>query len=195
MSLVLIATSGAVDANSYPTLAEAQTYWESRLFTGIWDDSDDQTAALVWATRTLDALLSPRRYYVPGVDGAPGVYRTRPTWTGAVATQTQALAWPRFNMLNRNGVAILSTVIPRELKEATAELAGWMSQADRTADNDVAVQGITDLKAGPVSLSFRKFLDTSKVLPDSVLDLLVPSWLTNEVVSGAFSAEFDVVSE
>jgi hypothetical protein len=97
-------------------------------------------------------------------------------------------------MLDYNGNAIASTVIPTELKNATAELAGQMSKSDRLIDNDVAVQGLTGLRAGSVSLSFKSDVQVLKAIPDSVYALLVPSWLTDETIEPMFQAQFDVVS-
>ena len=97
-------------------------------------------------------------------------------------------------MLNRNGVAIDTTVIPRELKEATAEFAGQLLTADRSLDNDVAVQGITSIKAGPVALSFKENgIETAKMLPEAVLMLLVPSWMSAEIITNSSEALFDVI--
>lgn len=196
--MALIATPGASNANSYLEVAEADAYYATRLFATIWTSATTPTkeAALIMATRVLNAMLSPYRQYVPASGSVAAYYRTRPTWTGTVATTTQALAWPRIGMYNRNGVAILQTVIPQELKEATAELAGQLIRADRTLDNSVAVKGITGIKAGPVSLTFRNDVDLmTKVLPDAVLMLLVPSWLTEQIIDSVQRAEFDVVSE
>lgn len=98
-------------------------------------------------------------------------------------------------MLDRNGNAIAENVIPQELKNATAELAGQMGKTDRLVDSDVAVQGLTSVKAGTVALTFKNDILTLKTLPDAVLDLLVPSWLTDQTVQPMYQAEFDVVSE
>lgn len=190
----IVATPNAANANSFLTLAEGQAYWDTRLFTTPWDDSDDQTAALILATRTLVSLLAPRREFVPPSGGAAGYFIIRPTWTGAPATATQALPWGRAGMLDRNGNVIGPTVIPQELKNATAELAGQMSKADRLVDSDIAVQGITSVKAGSVAVSFKNDIRVLKTLPEVVLDLLVPSWLTNELIESMYNAAFDVVS-
>jgi Putative DnaT-like ssDNA binding protein len=196
----VIATPNTADANSYATRVRADAYWATRTFSPVWTTAtnDLKDTALIMATRTMDMMLSPYRYWVPptsGVNGREGYYRTRPTWTGArAAANLSRLAWGRSGMLDRNGVAIPENVFPEELAEATSELAGSMIKSDRLVDNSVAVKGITDIKAGPVSLSFDGSAMTSKVLPDAVLYLLVPSWLTAEVIEATFPALFDVVS-
>lgn len=198
------ATPGASDANSYLTRIEGDTYYENRLFSTIWTGAtaDTKDAALIMATRTLEMMLSPYKYFVPattGLNAREAHWITRPTWTGEIASDTQALAWPRIGMFDRNGNEIDELTIPQDLKNATAELAGQLIRADRTLDNDVSVQGIVGIKAGPVELKFKDGAPVTKVLPDNVLFMLVPSWLTDTVIeyfTGAFDvAEFDVVSE
>lgn len=183
------AAPGASDANSYLTLAEANNYFASRVEVPGWVNADDPSALLIMATRTIDMMLSGARIRQPD-----GFYRIGPRWTGAPATTTQALAWPRISMLNRNGVPIAANVIPIELKDAVAELAGALGTGDRLVDNDVAVQGITSVKAGSVSLTFdQSKLQTTKILPDTVFMFLVPSWVTDEEIEGGISAAFDVL--
>lgn len=190
---IIEATPGHASANSYLTLAEANLYFASRAPMAGWENADDPSALLIMATRTLDMMLSPSRQFVPASGSQEAYFRIRPTWTGAPASTTQALAWPRIGMFNRNGVAILSTVVPGDLKNAVAELAGALGTKDTLVDNDNAVQGITSVKAGSVGISFAQGVMTSKVLPDSVLFMLVPSWLTQEYIEGAQRAQFDVL--
>jgi hypothetical protein len=192
MSVVLNATPGASNANSYLTLNEAQAYFDTRLFSDAWDNSDDQTKALIMATRTIDMLFQPYTYLITTKDGTQ-LLRTRPSWTGAASTTTQALSWPRTGMFDRNGNPIPVDVIPQQLKDAVAELAGQLSKGDRTLDSDVAVQGITSIKAGSVALTFKDSVE-AQVIPDAVYNMLVPSWLTNEILIPALEAEFDVFS-
>ena len=185
----IVATPGAANANSYLTLAEAQTYFSTRVAVAGWDDADDQSALLIMATRTLDMMVSGMRVPLPD-----GFYRIGPMWTGVPTTSTQALAWPRTGMLNRNGFPIGTMEIPQDLKNAVAELAGALGTADRLVDNDVAVQGITSVKAGSVGVTFDQAkITTTKILPDAVYAFLVPSWLTVERIEGGISALFDVL--
>jgi hypothetical protein len=97
-------------------------------------------------------------------------------------------------MYDANGNAIASTVIPDDLKDATAELAGALGTSDTTLDNDVIVQGITSIKAGSVSLSFKDMIETH-VIPDMVWSLMPASWFTDEIITMEKTALFDVVSE
>jgi hypothetical protein len=189
----IVATPGATNANSYLTQAEGQTYFDSRLPVAGWDDGD-QVVLLIMATRVLNALARPFRWLVPAQDGVAAHYRTRRQWTGLPASSTQKLAWPRTGMYDGNGNVIASTAIHQDLKEATAELAGQLGNADRTLDNDVQAQGVTSVRAGSVALTFKDMIE-SKVIPDAVWDLMPPSWFTDELVEPAMPAQFDVVSE
>lgn len=192
MSVTLVATPGAADANSYETEAEATAYFATRLpLSPPWDEADDPTAALAMATRVLDATFQPRKVFVPAMNGQAAYYRAGRQWTGLPASATQALAWPRIGMYDQNGNAIAETVIPQALKDAQSEFAGQLAAGgDRTLDNDVVSQGISSVRAGSVAVSFR---DTvfAQVLPDAVLNLMPASWFTEEVITSAYSAEFE----
>jgi len=193
MPVTINATPADPNANSYETHDEANAYFESRLpIVPPWLASGE-VAALVMATRVLDAGLRPQRLFVPASAGHDAYYRVRRTWSGLPATTTQRLAWPRVGMKDQNGNAIPDTVIPYALKEAQSELAGQLLKGDRTLDNDIIVQGITSLRAGPVSLSFKDSGLFAQVIPDAVWDLMPPSWFINEYFEPVYRAEFDVV--
>lgn len=179
--MALETTPGHVAADSYASRAEADAYCAIRSYTG-WADIADPEAKdnlLRWAVILLDAY--PR------------------AWTGAAASTTQALRWPRTGMTNREGAAIPSvgaSSVPLELKRAQAELAWQLNKADKTADNLIVNLGLESLKAGSLALSFRDTttIDNSAevpryirevtalaaVLPDAVKYLLVPSWLKDD---------------
>jgi hypothetical protein len=154
----LIATPGAVNANAYCTVAEANTYFESRLFSDDWTGAStaDKTVALIWATRQLDALYAWEHFPTDDADG-------------------QALLWPRSGIVDTDEISnIPDNVIPDELKWATSEFAKQLIKADRTADSDIETQGITSLTAGPISLAFKDNV-RAKVMPDAV-SAYIPHW-------------------
>lgn len=194
MPLTLIATPGAANANSFLTLAEAISYFEGRLEVPEWEDADSQEALLVMATRVLVALFSPSRKLIRMSPPSESYYLIRPTWTGLPADAVQSLPWPRIGMYDRNGNPIAPTVVPDPLKHATAELAAHLAKEDRSFDLDAVTQGLKSVSAGSVSVTFKDGIDATKVIPDIVFDLLVPSWLTDEIMEYANRAQFDVVS-
>jgi hypothetical protein len=189
----LDATVAGANSNSYETLDEANIYFDERLPLPVpWVTSgDDAIRALIQSTRTLDMMAVSHKTMKIGQDGGQYIYISK-AWTGAPATTTQRLAWPRTGMYDRNGNPIPSDVIPRELKEAESELAGQLKMQDTTLDNAVAVGGITSAHAGSVSVTFRDDI-MAHVLPDAVLNLMPASWFTEEVIEPAMMAEFDVV--
>lgn len=178
MSVTVIATPADPLANSYCTVEEADAYHDARLHATDWLVSGDvKAAAVVMATRLLDAYYSWTGSVLtaPPTPGLPqGAYRA---WTGAASTETQALCWPRTGMYSRNGYALGSGEIPQPLKDATAEFARQLIAADRTLDSDAEVQGLRSVRAGSVTIAFRDMI-TSKAIPDAVHTLLVPSWTT-----------------
>lgn len=194
MPAVIDATVGGVNANSYETLVEAQAYFDTRLTVAGWDNAADQNVLLIMGTRTLDALAQPFKTFFPATGSSPAYYRVRRQWTGAAASATQRLAWPRVGMFDHNGNAIDPATIPQALKDALAELAGQLGTSDRTLDNDVIVQGLTSVKAGSVALTFKSEI-IPQVIPDAVYNLMPQSWLTDELYVMAEEAVFEVASK
>ena len=188
----IVATPGASNANSYETKAEADNYFanERLPLTPPWDDASDPEVALIMATRVLNSMATPHKTLV--IRDAQRYYLTARQWTGAPASTTQKLAWPRTGMFDRNGNAIPSTVIPQELKDAQSELAGQLLGSDTTLDNTITVQGVSSVKAGSVSVAFKDNIATY-TLPDAVWALLPPSWFTDELLTLVPNAEFDVL--
>lgn len=183
MAITIIATPGAADANSFCTLAEANTYFDTRLaLDPAWVTTGDPSARLlIMAQRVLSSMIVARKTLRWDKEGKPFYYTSR-SWTGGgVVTSTQALIWPMKGMFDRLGRAIAENVISQELKEAQAELAGQLGIADRTLDSDIAVQGITSIKAGSVALTFKEMVQ-AQVLPDAVIAIMPPSWFTDELI-------------
>lgn len=163
VAITVIATPGASNANSFQTVAEIDEYYAGRVPESVRDewldaDSSDKAAAAVMATRWMTALIS---------------------WNGFPTSLDQPLPWPRNSMETRNGWSwVDNDIIPLEIKIAHAEFSRILLKADRLEESDVVKEGIIGLKAGPVSLTFRDNLYTQpQVIPQFVLDFLVPSWI------------------
>jgi hypothetical protein len=148
----LVATAGASNANTYCTLAEAETYMDSRLHVDAWDEavSDDKNKGLLWATSLLDDLV---------------------TWYGWKSTTGQALRWPRTGVYNIDGESISSLQIPQFLKDATAEFAFQLLSEDRTLETNRDLMGFESMTVGPLSLKIDP--NTKKpILPMSVQNMI-----------------------
>lgn len=150
MALTLDATIAGVSANSYATQAQADTYHEGRLFATAWTNAvtGNKDAALVWATRLLDNHFD---------------------WTAGKFTLTQALRWPRFGALDRDGHLIDANGLPVSLIEATAELARILIGSDRTLE--AGTEGLKSLKVDVIKLEFDK-LDRLGTIPDEVYQMV-----------------------
>lgn len=141
MAVSIIATAGASDANSFVTLAAADTYMEGRLNASAWDDATDDTKnrALVEATRDVSSAA----------------------YKGLRATDTQSLAWPRTDAEDPDaasyGTCFDSTEIPQRIQDATCELALEFVKAGTT---DIAaldgVIGIVSETVGPLSTTYAQ---------------------------------------
>lgn len=146
MALVLIATAGAVNANSYATVAECTAYHEAHLYSSPWTGASatQKTAALVWATRLMDDQFE---------------------YEGYKATVEQALQWPRGGAYDRNGYPIDYTEVPVEIKNAACEFARKLLETDRTADPDTL--GFSKIVVGSISLDINP-LDRLSTIPDTL---------------------------
>ena len=143
--------TGLETANSYLSLAEANTYFEAHLYGTAWAGADDPTKdkALAQSTRLLDASTN---------------------WEGDKKTRAQLLQWPRLNV-ELDGFDLESDIVPVEIKNATAELAGLFISNDLTAEVDQnALAGIS-LGKGALELNFDAGNKKRKI-PIHIDDLL-----------------------
>jgi len=161
MALTLIVEDGSIvtGANTYISLADAESYMEGRLHTTTWDDAADpnKNAALVQATRILGRYVN---------------------WLGWPTDTDQALAWPRWGICY-DGVrywqctgqylpvedtySFSSDEIPQEIKDAQCELALHLLGSDTQAVPDTA--GFRSIEVeGAVSLEIDK-KDRTAMIP------------------------------
>jgi len=148
MAVTLQADPSLAGFNCYCTRAEANEYLlEKRLHAlTAWEAVTNKDAALLWATRELDRL----------------------NWDGYRATSSNRHEWPR------SGIAdVDSDEIPDQVKEATAELAYYLAQADRTIQT--TQEQFTEIKVGPITLKPRESstgIDLTSEMPDSIRGLV-----------------------
>ena len=153
MALTLTATAGHASANTYLTVTDANTYHEGHLYASTWNDATltQKEQALVWATRILDSQC---------------------LWVGVIASDTQALRWPRVSAYDRDGRLLANDTIPDAVEQATAELARHLITADRTAPESTE-RAVKRVKAGGVEVEFVNGTSpTALVIPDAVFDLI-----------------------
>lgn len=149
MALTMDTTVGGDAANSYCSVAAADTYHDHHLYGDTWNAAElwRKQAALIWATRLLDEQAD---------------------WVGTKTYASQRLRWPRSGGTDRDGYAIPNDLIPEGIQQATAELARYLLTEDRTAERGY---GILSVQADVVSVTFDK-TDQKPILPPSVRSLL-----------------------
>jgi hypothetical protein len=148
------ATLGGTSANSYVTLAAANTYFETVPDSSTWvSKTDDQkNRALISATRWIDAL----------------------SFYGDRCTETQALKWPRDNY-KVDGIELACTLIPEGIKTATYELARAFANDTSAITSTSGTTGIADeVELGDLKVKYSKTSQTSGVI-NNVFD--VYPWL------------------
>ena len=131
MALITETGTGASDAESYISVADADTYHANRSNTA-WASAANgsKEAALRKATGYLD-----------------GNYR----FCGCPTSATQALQWPRIGV-RLNDYPISPNVIPKQLQYACAELALVALSESLTAAIDA--QSVESKTVGPISISY-----------------------------------------
>lgn len=124
-------TPGSPTADSYVSVAEADVYWAKRQ-SDAWAATltPDKEAALIRATAHVDAGYG---------------------WRGCRASSTQALAWPRYDVVV-DGYDLDSTIIPKQVRDAVCELALKALAGELVAD--VSPQQLVEQTVGPITRKF-----------------------------------------
>ena len=168
MALTIDATLGGANSNSYITLADANIYFEGRLYTSVWDGAtdDNKNKALVMACKRIN----------------------QETFYGDRATTTQKLPFPRVNLGYLDGV-YLDSIIPEILKEAQCELAIHLLSTDMSKPS-VDTSNLAEVQVGSIKAKYAidKNDNVSQgydTLPPFVLSLLQD--LSRTVSSGGYS--------
>jgi hypothetical protein len=147
--MALIATVGGSTSNSYTTLAEADAYFADRLNSSEWSAASNGTKekALITATRRID----------------------EEQFLGYKASLTQALKWPRYNVLDEDGHYFAFDSIPERVKQAVYITALELLRADFLAENYMG--NFSYFSAGSVQI--KQFTQTSPgKLPSDAFRLL-----------------------
>jgi hypothetical protein len=127
MALTVEDGSGLAAAESYLSVADADTYWSKHGNPPAWEGASDSNKedALRRATQWIDLHYGDR-------------------FSGRKRLSTQALRWPRLGATTDEDFAILASTIPESLKDATAEMArravGTELLSDRAAADNITEQ-------------------------------------------------------
>lgn len=159
MAVTVTVTPSSASANSYTSVADANTYLTARLNITAWEDADpdDQARAVIGATTWLD------------LEG----YR------GEKATSGQALKWPRISCPDEDGYDYDTGVIPAFLKHATAELALYLlNQATTDPFQPTGLEGFEAVKVGPLEVTPANQTQKASELPESVRRMIAHTLTT-----------------
>lgn len=128
----VIADVGAANANSYVTVAEADSYFGDAFGKSLWApaSSDQRSALVITASRTLDQYIE---------------------WAGQKATEYQAMEWPRSGVYDRFGKMYDDDVVPTTVKYATFELAYYILENGGLSFSN---QTIDTVKVGSIEVDF-----------------------------------------
>lgn len=147
--MTLNVTPGSATADSYASLVQALAYHAAK-------------GNAAWAAST-DALREPalRR----ATTWLEGTYGTR--WQGRRANgRLQALDWPRYGVMDRDGWYVDVATIPAEVVNATCEAAlRELATPGSLSPDYVASEQVATATAGPVSVTFKAGSGMASVVP------------------------------
>ena len=156
--IVLDATVGGVDSNSYVTLDEANTYFLSRANSTAWNDiTDDEIkkSLLISATDRIDFE----------------------SFDGFLVDTAQSLSFPRYDLPLLDGRDV-DSIIPKQIKKAVYELAIHINGTD-ISKPDLTNAPIEQVRVGGIDVKYKldkndNATSSSQELPPFVLYLLDP---------------------
>jgi hypothetical protein len=163
--MALITTVGADNADSYATVAEADTYAEAHGYTA-WadlDDTEDKEPALRKATQWMDGHF-------------------RGSIKGRKTDATQALAIPRTGLTDEDGNEFDDDVIPLVWKQATIEAAIVEAGEPGTLFPNVDRKTSSE-KVGPLAVTYEPG-------QTGVVELTVIEGLVSGLLGAGGSASF-----
>lgn len=152
MAITFNTTVGDAAANSYATVDEADDYLtQARLHVDeTWTSltADRKEAALMWAAREVDLF----EFIGCLVDPA-----------------TQALQWPRSGAYTSDGRTVAEDEIPEVVKNAQAELAYFLVQADPSGIP--AGEQFEKVKVGPIEIELKDQAGGGEILDQAPPDV------------------------
>ena len=174
MAATITATLSSATANSYVTLAEANTYFETVPDSTTWDNkSDDQkNRSLIAATRWIESFV----------------------YFGDRCDHGQALKFPRNNY-QVDDVELACTAIPNNIKYAQYELARALANDTDAMTGNVGTNGnIAEAKLGDLAVKYNVASQGTGSV-NNILDVYpwLQSYLGSYMIGGAGSFQMRVV--
>ena len=174
MAATITATLSSASANSYVTLAEANSYFETVPDSSTWTNkTDDQkNRALIAATRWIDSFV----------------------FFGDRCDQNQALKFPRNNY-QVDDVELACTTIPNNIKYAQYELARALANDTDAMTGNVGTNGnIAEAKLGDLEVKYNLASQGTGSV-NNIMDVYpwLQSYLGSYMIGGAGSFQMRVV--
>ena len=174
MAATIHATLKSENANSYVTLAEANTYFETVPDSTTWDNkSDDQkNRSLIAATRWIDSFV----------------------FFGDRCDHGQALKFPRNNY-QVDDVELACSAIPNNIKYAQYELARALANDTDAMTGNVGTNGnIAEAKLGDLEVKYNLASQGTGSV-NNIMDVYpwLQSYLGSYMIGGAGSFQMRVV--
>jgi len=158
MSIIVETGVGTnIAANSYVTIAETDTYFESIGVTE-WTEGDDDAKEYA----VLNACL-----YMELLD-----------WKGQKALSTDPLVWPRRGVVDDDGYPVYSDTIPIQVRRAQMELALRYLQGKAPMGDISSGDGYVSRETiGPITVEYRSGYSANAKFP--TVDALLKPWLNS----------------
>lgn len=165
MAFIVEDGSEVPNANSYASVAFADSYFTDRGGNTVWDalSTTDKETALVKATDYIDM-------------------RFKLMFIGCRKSRDQSLHWPRLNAVQADGWWITSDEVPVDLQKATVEYALQAAQTSeligKEATSGTASPKIAEtVKVGPITVS-EKYQDSAAQSRVTGVDVISSSSLS-----------------
>ena len=158
MALTITSTAKDPSANSYISLSDANYFFSTKFKESApWLalTNDQRVQLLIEATRILETYI----------------------YGGTRTTTTQALSWPRSNLVSREGTIVNSQTIPKQLEAAQCEMAAWLLTEDDRMLSDIDLQQVDQFKAGPLDIKVKASAVTVPPMVKALISSISPEAL------------------
>ena len=166
-SLILTPDNGnsedsVVKSNSFLTVEEADTYFETRLYSDKWPDpfpTDSEGDPLADDNATVTAQqFADRENKEIALISSSRFLSSYFQYVGTRTWQYQILAFPRIGLYDYDGWWLDYYTIPEKVKEAAAEFAIYQleSEVGPSGATSPLDSGLTEIKVSSIALKFSR---------------------------------------